>query len=229
VANREQLKRAVVIFERARKMKTAKEIYSRRWASYERIWKMIEEGRKGEDEWRADLPDTWPFATIKTAQAAFVDSKVIPTIIRHKDDPKSKAEDIKDLYVDISEKGNLDRELYNIRLDAFKLGNGYGKTVYVKDKRKIWEIEKFNPKTEEFTWKEKDITDFDDPKSTRVSPYLMLVDDLARADWNTVRDCIELEVMGTNEAKLKYGNLVNFDDVPESIKRIDFSIKRKDS
>jgi len=206
--------RADFILKRASVMLQAKEVYSRNWAEYERLFKMALEGRTGRDKWRADLPDTWSFATIKTAQAAFVDSKVIPTIIRHEDDPTSKAQDLKDLYIDIAEKGNLDHELYFIRLDAFKLGNGYGKTIYVKDTRTIWEIEEFNPETNEFKWKKREINEFDDPKTTRISPYLILVDDLARADWNSVRDCIEVEVMGRDEAEARYEHLVNFKDIP---------------
>src|SRR3990167_2120851 len=212
----EKLKRANTILERAYRMNQAKDIYARSWAVYEKIWKMIEEKKEGEDELRASLPDTWTFATIKTAQSAFVDSKVIPIIIRHKDDPKSKVEDLKNLYTDIAEKGNLDNELYYLRLDSFKLGNGYGKTIYVKDKRLIWEIEKFDPQTNEFKWKKKEINEFDDPKTLRVSPYLILVDDLARADWNTVRDLIEIEVMGRDEAEARYGRLADFTKVPKT-------------
>src|SRR3990167_3718889 len=210
-------KRANFILKRAHSMLQAKEQYSRNWPEYEKQFRMALEGRTGKDKWRADLPDTWGFATIKTAQAAFVDSKVVPTIIRHEDDPTSKATDLKDLYIDVAEKGNQDNELYFLRLDAFKLGNGYGKTVYIKDTRTVWEIEKFDPETNEFKWKKKEISEFDDPKTLRVSPHLMLVDDLARADWNTVRDCIELEVMGRDEAEAKYGHLVrNFDDIPQT-------------
>ena len=141
----EQMLRSNDILNRAYAMLKVKEQYSDNWSDYEKIWKMVEEKRTGEDEWRAILPDTWPFATIKTAQSAFVDSKVMPIIIRHPDDPKSKAEDLQNLYTDIAEKGNLDYELYLIRLDSFKLGNGYGKTIYVKDSRFVWDIEKFDP------------------------------------------------------------------------------------
>ena len=158
-------------------MTKVKEIYSRNWALYERSWRMVEEGRVGEDEWRADLPQTWDFATIKTAQSAFVDSKVQPVIVRHEDEPSSKAEGLRDLYMDVAEKGNLKGELYYVRLDTFKLGNGFLKTIYIKDKRPVWEIEKFDPATNEFKWKKKDRSEFDDPKSVRESPYLMLKDD----------------------------------------------------
>src|SRR3990167_3867603 len=164
----EKIKRANFILSRADAMKKSKEVYSRNWAEYEKIWKMIQEKRTGDDAWRADLPETWTFATIKTAQAAFVDSKVVPTIIRHEDDPKSKSEDLRDLYTDIAEKGNLDLELYYVRLDAFKLGNGFTKTIYRKDKRTVYDIEKFDPKTETYTWKKKKIKDFDDPHTKRV-------------------------------------------------------------
>lgn len=218
----EQRKRTNTILKRAEDMNRAKSIYSRNWFTYEKIWKLIEEKRSGEDEWRASLPDTWSFATIKTAQSAFVDSKVIPVVIRHPDDPKSKAEDLQNLYVDIANKGNLDNELYFLRLDAFKLGNGYGKTIYVKDKRFVWEIDKFDPQTNEFKWKKKEINEFDDPKTLRVSPYLILIDDLARADWNTVRDLIEVEVMGRDEAEAKYGHLVDdFDLIPQTTSLLD--------
>src|SRR3990167_1572748 len=129
---KEQKKRQQFIMKRASEMLLAKEKYSKEWPDYEKAFRMAMSSREGEDAWRADLPDTWNFATIKTAQAAFVDSKVIPTIIRHRDDPSSKASDLKDLYVDISEKGNQDQELYYTRLDAFKLGNGFTKTIYFK-------------------------------------------------------------------------------------------------
>ena len=149
-------KRANEILARASAMNRVKEIYSRSWADFEKSYKMVIEKRVGEDEWRASLPDTWSFATIKTAQSAFVESKVTPTVLRHPDDPSSKAEDLRDLYTDIAEKGNMDNELYFIRLDTFKLGNGYGKTIYVKDSRLILEIERFDPDTGEFKWKKKE-------------------------------------------------------------------------
>lgn len=187
------------------------------------------EKRSGEDEWRASLPDTWSFATIKTAQAAFVDSKIVPIVLKHPDDLSSRASDLKDLYVDVAEKGNLDNELYFIRLDSFKLGNGYGKTIYVKDTRWVWEIKKFDPEKNEFEWVKKQINEFDDPKTLRVSPYLILIDNLARADWNTVRDCIEIEVMGRDEAEASYGHLLpakdkenkGFDEIPQTTYLLD--------
>ena len=197
-------------------MLLVKEQYSKKWPEYEKQWKMLKEGRTGNDKWRADLPDTWSFATVKTAQAAFVDSKVTPVIIKHEDDPSTKAQDLKDLYTDVAEKGNQDLELYYLRLDSFKLGNGYGKTIYVKNARTVWDIEKFDPEKNEFKWKKREINEFDDPKTIRVSPYLMLIDDLAKADWNTVRDLIELEVLGRDEAEARYGHLVDFKDVPQS-------------
>lgn len=208
------LKRRDYLLERAEKMLKAREPYARFWPIAEQIYKMVSEKKKGEDEWRSTLPDTWAFATIKTAQSAFVDGKVIPTIIRHKDDPSSKAEDLRDLYSDISEKGNLDLELYFARLDAFKLGNGFLKTIYCKKPRTIWEIEKYNPKDDSFKWNKKTVNEFDDPKTFRVSPYLILVDDLAR--FNDYRDLIEIEVMGRDEAEEVYGNLVNFKEIEET-------------
>ena len=215
----ERTKRANAIIKRADDMFKVKETHSRNWPAYEQIYQMFEQKRTGEDAWRADQPETWTFATIKTAQATFVDSRVKLIVTRHEDDPKTKAKDVEDLYSDVAEKGNLNLELYYARLDAFRVGNGFTKTVYVKDKRKVWEIKKFDPKTEEFTWKEKTINEFDDPKTIRVSPYLILKDDLARADWNTCRDLIELEVMGRDAAEEKYGHLLNFDkDVPQTTK-----------
>jgi len=217
----EESKRANFIIERAQKMFAVKEVYSQFWSSYEKIWKMAIDGRTGEDKWRADLPDTWTFATIKTAQAAFVDSRVVPIIIRHEDDPKSKSDDLRDLYTDIAEKGNQDLELYYARLDAFKLGNGYLYVPYVKSTRTIWDIQKFNPETGDFTWKKKEIDEFDDPKTMRVSPYLVLVDDLARAQQETMRDAIILEVMGRDEAEARYGHLVDFKNIVETTTILD--------
>lgn len=199
-------------------MELAKRQYSSAWPYYEKVYKMVQEAKTGEDAWRADLPDTWTFATIKTAQSAFVDSKVIPTIIRHEDDPSSKAEDLRDLYTDVADKGNLDIELYYARLDAFKLGNGFISPIYSKETRTIWEVESFDPKTEEYVWKKKQISEFDDPKTFRISPYLVLLDDLGRA--GSFRDAIIIEVMGRDEAEAKYGKLLKnrakWDDIPQT-------------
>jgi hypothetical protein len=210
-----QAERRNYIVKRSTDMLLAKRRYADFWPLYERVFKMSADLKTGEDEWRATLPDTWTFATIKTAQSAFVDSKVIPTIIRHEDDPASKAEDLKNLYTDIAEKGNLDKELYYARLDAFKLGNGFIQTIYNKETRTVWDIKKFDPKTNTFIWKQKQINEFDDPKTFRVSPYLVLLDDLGRA--GNFRDCIILEVMGRDEAENKYGHLVKkWDDIPKT-------------
>lgn len=210
--------RRTFILDRASAMQNAKKVYSERWPYYEKVYRMIGEARTGEDEWRAVLPDTWTFATIKTAQAAFVDSKVIPTIIRHEDDPTSKAEDLRDLYTNIAEKGNLDIELYYVRLDAFKLGNGFLMPIYNKETRPVWDIKKFDPETDEFEWEKKELNEFDDPKTFRISPYLVLLDDLGRA--GNFRDAIVLEVMGRDEAEAKYGHLLanraKWDDIPKT-------------
>lgn len=222
MSSSEENKRANYILKRAHDMHVAKKKYSDKWPTYEKVWKLIADKRNGEDEWRAALPDTWCFATIKTAQAAFVDSKVVPIIIRHPDDPKSKAEDLRDLYTDVGEKGNIDEELYYTRLDAFKLGNGYLKTIYIKDERPVWDIEKFDPETGTFTYVKKTISEFDDPKSVRVSPYLVLVDDLARANNGSIRDRIEIEVLGRDEAKARYGHLIkNWDEIPQTTLLLD--------
>ena len=201
--------RATFILDRATKMKSAKDHYAKHWETYEKIWKMFPEDRQGEDSWRADLPDTWAYATIKTAQAAFVDSKVVPVISRHEDEDQMLSSDLRDLYTDISEKGNIDSELYYARLDAFKLGMGFLETVYVEDKRPVYSIEKFDPETGEFKYKKEDIKDFDDPKTYRLSPYLVLVDEMATADFvGTARDAIKLEVLSWSDAKRTYGHLV---------------------
>lgn len=205
----EEERRAGHVLHRLNQMKIAKSRYAIKWPEYERIYKMFEESRSGEDAWRANLPDTWSYATIKTAQSAFVDSKVTPLIRRHEDEDKVKAKDLKDLYDDIAEKGDLETELYYARLDAFKLGTGFLKTVYIEDKRTIHEIQKFNADTGEITYKKKEIKDFDDPKTVRISPHLMFVDEMARSDfWNTARDCAEAEILSFEDAKAKYGHLV---------------------
>ena len=129
----EQRDRVSEITVRAFRMFTARDRYSRQWDEYSRVYKMFLEDRQGENAWRANLADTWSFATIKTAQASFVDSKVAPILIGHEDEDKTKAEDQKDLYDDISEKGELNMELYFVRLDAFKLGMGFIETLYVED------------------------------------------------------------------------------------------------
>lgn len=216
----EAQERVNFILSRALKMETAKNEYSRRWKEYDAIWKLWEEERTGEDSWRETLPDTWIFATVKTAQAAFIDSKVSPIFLRHEDEDQLKPKDLADLYADISDKGDLDVELYYARLDAFKFGVGFLKTVYVKDSRTVFSIQKFDPdkpEDEAFTWKEKEINDFDDPKTQRVSPWMMLIDEMARADWNTARDCIEIEVLGYEDARAKYGHLVkNWNKIPKA-------------
>ena len=97
------------------RMHTAKQIYSQNWEEYERVFKMFTDSRTGEDEWRASLPDTWSYSTIKTAQAAFIDSRITPIITQHEDEDKLKAEDMRDLYTDISDKGGMERELYLVR------------------------------------------------------------------------------------------------------------------
>lgn len=196
------------ILKRLEAMKEARSFYDRNWEDYEKTFKLITEKRKGEDSWRTALADTWSYATIKTAQSAFVDSVVTPVITGHEDDDQTKSESLKDLYLDIAEKGNIGEELYYTRLDALKLGTGFIKTIYVKDSRTVHYIDEFDPETETFKYTEKEIFDFDDPKTVRVSPWLMLVDDMAKADMATIRDMAEVEVLGYEDAKRKYGHLV---------------------
>jgi len=204
----EKRERATFILNRANAMNDAKQYYASKWRDYEKIWKMFDEKKEGDDAWRENLPDTWAFATIKTAQSAFVDSKVVPIITRHEDDDQMMASDLRDLYTDISEKGEIDTELYFARLDAFKLGMGFLETTYVEDKRKVMAIDRFDPDKNTIKYKESEIKDFDDPKTFRLSPYLVLVDDMATSDYNSIRDAIKIEVLSRDDAKDKYGHLV---------------------
>lgn len=205
----EEQERVNFILKRAQQMWNAKNEYSKHWKDYERIWKFFEEERSGEDKWRANLPDTWSYATIKTAQSVFVDSHVAPLFKKKKGFDSAKSRDLSDLYQDIAEKGGLDKELYYARLDTFKLGNGFLKTVYVEDKREVYKINRFDPESGTFEYELDEIKDFDDPKTVRVSPYFMLVDEMARADFQTARDAIELEVMHIDDAKRLYGHLIS--------------------
>src|SRR3990167_1696694 len=113
--------RALYILSRVNRMKLAKDEYSANWKRYEEKWKMFAKQRDGEDAWRATLPDTFAYATIKTAQSAFLDSDVLPQFAQHEDEDSSKAKDLQDLFSDIALKGDLKEELYFARLDAFKL------------------------------------------------------------------------------------------------------------
>ena len=218
--------RATFILNRATKMWEAKQWYSRRWEEYEKQWKFFEELRQPEDQWRANLPDTWAFATVKTAQAAFADSKVVPLFRRHEDEDRMKAVDLRDLYIDNADKGNLEQELYYARLDSFKLGMGFLETTYIDDKRDIHEIDNFNPETKTFTYKKKEIKEFDDPKSIRTSPWMMLIDEMAKADFNTARDCVKIEVLDYDTAKRKYGHYIGGDSAWEARVKKAGSIKQ---
>ena len=209
-ATAEEKERISYWVSRATKMKLAKDRYANLWPSYEKIFRMTTDSRPGEDAWPATLPDTWSYATIKTAQAAFNDSRVLPVFKYHEEDDhdRMKSQDLRDLYLDIAEKGNLDQELYFARLDAFKLGVGFLKTVYVEEPREIHEIKSFNPDTGEIKYQKKTVKDFDDPKTVRVSPYFVLVDELAKADFQTARDLVELEFLHYDDAKRIYAKFL---------------------
>ncbi len=206
--------RAVHIIERAQKMKAAKMLYSSRWWEFERTWKMLDEDRPDDEKWRANLPDTMAYASIMTAQAAFIDSKVVPVISKQQNDDMMRSSDLRDLYTSISKKGDLDNELYLARLDAFKLGTGFLFSYYEKDPRITWEIDSFNPETDKITYTRKIINRFDDVKTIRVSPYLVLVDETCRSDFHgTAKDAILIELITRSEAKMKYGHLFGSPEV----------------
>lgn len=194
-------------------MKAAKLLYSNRWMTYEKAWKMVEEERPDDEKWRANLPDTFAYSAIKTAQAAFIDSEVVPMFSRNQDDDLMRTDDMRDLYLDNALKGDQKMELYLARLDAMKLGTGFLFVSYEKDTRYQWDIDSFDPDTEKISYSLKTVNAFDDPKTTRISPYLVLVDEQTRADFKgTARDCIVLEIISRDEAKLKYGHLVGGDE-----------------
>lgn len=208
----EQAKRISEWETRASRMYTAKNYYSQNWRKYEEAWKMMTKDRTGEDSWRADIPESWSYATVKTAQAAFSDSEVKPVFVAEENEDRSKARDKRELYQDIAEKGELQTELYFARLDAFKLGTAFIKTSYIKDSRKVQEIDSFDPDTGKVVYKEGNIDDFDDPKTERISPYLMLVDEMATFNVNSARRMIQIEILGKDDAKRIYGHLdKNFD------------------
>lgn len=201
--------RATHIIERAWRMRNAKNIYSSRWWEYERTWKMVEDTRSDEDKWRANLPDTMAVAAIKTFESIYIDSEVVPVFGRNENDDLTRASDQRDLYVDVSKKGDLRFQLYLARKDAGKLGTGFLFVYPEKDTRIRWEIESFDPKTEEVKYTRKIVDVFDDPRSVRVSPYLVLIDEQARADFRgTARDACLIEIIPREEAQLRYAHLV---------------------
>lgn len=212
-ATTEETKRASYIITRATRMKAAKLLYSNRWTNYERIWKMLEDERPEDEKWRANLPDTFAYAAIKTAQSAFIDSEVIPVFSKNQDEDMMRASDMRDLYTDIARKGDLRMQLYLARLDAMKLGTAFLFTYYEKDTKIRWDIDSFDPATEKIVYKRNEVNEFDDPKTVRISPYLVLIDEQTRADFkSTCRDAIILEIISRDEAKLKYGYLVGGDE-----------------
>lgn len=221
-ATQKEKARAIKIIERAEKMKLAKDLYAGRWPEYEKTWKMVEDERSEEDKWRANLPDTFAYASVKTAQAAYLDSEVVPIFSKNQDDDLMRSNDLRDLYTDISKKGSLKFQCYLARLDAFKLGTGFLFTYFEKDTRVVWDIDSFDPDTEKITYKKVVRDRFSDPKSVRVSPYLVLVDEMATADFRgSASDAILIEILSRDAAKLKYGHLFgggdNFDKrVPTS-------------
>lgn len=207
-ATKAEMERATYIIERADKMKMAKGIYSNAWREYEKTWKMVEDTRPEDEKWRANLPDTFAYAAVKTAQAAFIDSEVVPVFAKNQDDDLRRANDMRDLYTDISKKGDQKFQLYLARLDAFKLGTGFLFTYFEKDTRITWEIDSFDPESDKITYTRKVVDHFSDPKSIRVSPYLVLIDEACRADFRaTARDAILIEIISREEAKIKYGHL----------------------
>lgn len=218
-ATEPEMKRAVYIIERAGRMKAAKNIYSSRWWEYERIWKMLEEERPDDEKWRANLPDTMAYAAIKTAQSAFIDSEVVPVFGKNEDDDLMKADDMRDLYTDIAKKGDQQFQLYLARMDAFKLGTGFLFVYPQKDTRVRWEIDSFDPDTDKATYTRKTVDVFNDPKTERISPYLVLVDEQTRADFRgTARDGILIEIIPREEAQLRWAHLMG--GVEEFDKRI---------
>lgn len=216
-ATASEVTRANEIVERVTRMKAAKIIYSSRWAEYERVWKMLEDERPEDEKWRANLPDTFAYASIKTAQSAFIDSQVVPVFSKNQDEDLMRANDMRDLYTDIARKGDQDMHLYLTRLDAFKLGTGFLYVYYERDTRVRWDIDSFDPETDAIKYTRKTVDTFADPKTIRISPYLVLVDEQARADFKgTARDCVIIEIIHRDEAKLRYAHLVggpaNFDE-----------------
>lgn len=213
IATTEEVKRANYIITRATRMKAAKLLYSNRWDGYERTWKMLEDVRPDDEKWRANLPDTFAYSAIKTAQSAFIDSEVVPIFSKNQDEDLMRATDMRDLYKDIARKGDLRMHLYLVRLDAMKLGTGFLFTYYEKDTKIRWDIDSFDPDSEKIIYTRKEVNDFDDPKTVRLSPYLVLVDEQTRSDFKgTCRDAIVLEILSRDEAKLKYGHMVGGDD-----------------
>lgn len=68
-------------------------------------------------------------------------------------------------------------ELLYALLDALKLGISIIEVGYRKDSRMIKEISKYNPATEDVTWKKKEIFDFDDVYFETVNPRYYWIDE----------------------------------------------------
>ena len=145
--NEEQAKRDRITFimNRASKMKEAKDLYTKKWQKLEKLWRFYVEEKQGEDSWRSALADTWAYATVKTAEAAHADMKIVPIVTRHEDDDLRKDKDLQSLYTGIADKGDLDQEIGFANLDTFKLGNGFLETLYVNDEREVYNIDSFDP------------------------------------------------------------------------------------
>jgi len=84
-------------------------------------------------------------------------------------------------------------ELLYALLDALKLGISILEIGYRRDSRTIKEIDKYDPATEDITWKEKEIFDFDDVYFEAVNPRYYWIDEGCSAI-RKANDCCRLYI-----------------------------------
>jgi len=201
--NQKNQERVSFIYDRFTAMSEHKSRYSKFWPDYEKLWKRYRDDNTGEDAWQANTVDANVRATIDTALSAIVATSPYPNFIAQQERDRPKQAIVDQLYKFNFWKGNQELENYYIYLDALKLGQGFGKVIYLRDEREVQFPEKVNQETLEITYKKKTIYDYDDIKTVRVSPYRMYLDEFATSAENA-RDVIEEEILDIDEFHRKY-------------------------
>lgn len=202
-----QLIKRQEVWDRIWKMKISKDTFM----SPEKMEKWEKQSLPGEIDRGSDLKlknpskvrkgDTW--GNIQTAISLTVDQKPEIQFIAAEEDDVPKNIIFSNILDYLWDKNKGDIELYYAVLSAVRYGTGIMKCFYKADRRKIKDIELYNPETGEFKFSETTRIEFNDIAFETVPLQNFFPDNRAMSMKDAI-DCFERQVISMQQFKLIY-------------------------
>lgn len=168
-----------------------------KWDKWEKQYEAWRPNRNA-DDWQSNIVPPFTTAIVERALAEIVDQTIQPSVVGRGPEDAIRAK-IMNFVKDYTwEIGDGDLQLYASLKQALVLGKTIWQEDYWQDKRQVRVLKKFNPKTNEETWEEKEVFDFDDVYGETVNLRNFYLDPMAQtinSGRYKANDCIRRYIM----------------------------------